>query len=121
MAIEKGISKNDRAKAENIALPANLAGKPSVITILTELLALGYAVADADEGDPRTTAGSRFESRIDELLDLEDGKFLLTDHPAYGVNWLGYIRHLVGPVVLGKLRLEPRNSGRGVGDKSGKK
>lgn len=121
MAIEKATSQNGRKRAEDIQLPADLAGKPFILTILTDLLSLGYAVVDAEEGDPRTAAISRFDTRVDELMEKDDAKFLFTDHPAYGVNWLGYIRHLVGPLVSGKPKLEPRIVGRGVGDKSGKK
>ncbi len=121
MAIEKATSQGGRKRAEDIQLPADLVGKPFVLKILTELLSLGYAVVDAAEGDPRTAAASRFDTRIDELMEKDEAKFLFTDHPAYGVNWLGYVRHLVGPLVSGKPRLEARIAGRGVGDKSGKK
>ncbi|MBI5019067.1 hypothetical protein HZB58_02240 [Candidatus Gottesmanbacteria bacterium] len=121
MSAEQKATVIPRTKPENIYLPEELKGNTTVLQVMGEILNLGYAVLDAAEGDARTQAGTRFDERIDELLDKPEGEFLLRGHPAWGVNWIGYLRHIIGTEVGGKPRLEARAHGRGVGDKSGRK
>lgn len=112
-----------RYAANDIALPDVYKRNPRVGDILSGLLQRGYAVVDAVEGDVRERAMRQFDDYIDTLLDTDEeaGRFLLDNHPAWDVNWLGYVRHIIGPMVKGKSVLPPRQQPRGVNDRSGRR
>lgn len=94
---------------------------PHAKRILLDLIALGGSVAGQKEVDAQAAARKQFEDRIDGLLHDSTAEFLRQPHPTYGVNWLGFVRHLIGPAVGGKSELPFSHQPRGVGDRSGRK
>ena len=117
----ENIPKFKPPKVEEIEFPSDLTNQSKARIVLSTLFSLATDVVTATEID-RPTRRERFERQIDDYLDHDPDaeRFLLTDHPSYGVNWLGYIRHLFGTPVDGKQHLPPRIQPRGVGSRSGK-
>lgn len=108
-------------KAEDIVFPSDVADQDKARAVLTDLFTLATDVVTS----PSETLLSRrkkFEHRVNEYLDQDPAasRFLLSNHPSYGVNWLGYVRHLFGRPVAGRAELPPRTQPRGVGSRSGK-
>ncbi len=120
---EKELLVPKRLTAGDVILPSAYRGNTHIYDILNGLFQKGYAVVDAKEGEARSKALRVFDRHIETLFEKDQAaeRFLVDSHPTYGVNWLGYVRYLIGEAVQGRKELPFRNQPRGVGDRSGRR
>jgi len=122
-ATEEGNVGGSPIKDKEVVLPPEFAryhipeaAKP----VIADLLQLGEKVKQAADVTQKTASRQAFEETVDNYFDDPRAAFLLSKHPVYDVNWLGYLRYCLGEAVGGKKALPFRDYGRGVSDKSGR-